>query len=105
MKQVKIAFIGGAIAALVGMSAIADNVKQAEALEGALVIKSQDAVAFVPVAAETQRVAWAKAPIKVDGDLADWEANGIKSRVFDTARSSRRLTTSADTTAIPARAT
>ncbi|MDD4060310.1 MAG: beta-galactosidase [Kiritimatiellae bacterium] len=87
MKQVKIAFIGGAIAALVGMSAIADDVKQAEALEGALVIKSQDAVAFVPVAAETQRVAWAKAPIKVDGDLADWEANGIKSRVFDTAQS------------------
>ena len=58
--------------------ATADEVKQQEALEGALNIKSQDAVAFVPVVAETSHVAWAKSPIKVDGDLADWKANGIE---------------------------
>lgn len=61
-----------------------EKTKRAEALDGALVIKSQDAVAFVPVVAETSRVEWASSPIRIDGDLADWDANNIKPVVFDT---------------------
>ena len=63
----------------------ADEVKQQEALEGALTIKSQDAVVFVPVVAVTSHVAWAKSPIKIDGDLSDWKASGIEPISFDSA--------------------
>ncbi len=63
----------------------ADEVKQQEALEGALTIKSQDAVVFVPVVAVTSHVVWAKSPIKIDGDLSDWKAAGIEPISFDSA--------------------
>ena len=72
--------------ALAAGAAFAAETKQEEALDGALVIKSQEAVVFVPVAAETAQVAWAASPIQVDGDLADWNAAGIAPRVFDDAK-------------------
>ncbi len=59
-----------------------DEAKRRESLEGSLVIKSQDAVSFVPVVAETQAVAWVSAPIKVDGDLADWNSADVTPRKF-----------------------
>ena len=59
------------------------SVKEAEAIDGGIVIKSQDAVAFVPVAACTSVVARTSSEIKVDGDFSDWIKSGIKPIMLD----------------------
>ncbi len=43
-----------------------------EALNGAIEIKSQEAVGHVPVVEVKSQVPWAANPIRVDGDLSDW---------------------------------
>ena len=48
------------------------------ALDGAISIKSQEAVVNVPVQNLEYQVKWMKAPIKVDGDKSDWEKSGAK---------------------------
>ncbi len=70
----------GACVAFVPVAASAANT--AEALDGALAIKSQDAVVYVPVQAVTASVAWAESPLRVDGDLGDWKKCGIEPQVF-----------------------
>jgi len=47
-------------------------------LDGAIVIKSQEAVTEVPIVPVAAKVAWAKNPVKVDGDMSDWIKNDIK---------------------------
>ncbi len=59
------------------------SVKEAEAIDGGIVIKSQDAVAFVPVTACTSVVARTSSEIKVDGDFSDWIKSGIKPIMLD----------------------
>ena len=104
MRPRLVRMIGAASAALAAGLTCGDETKQAEALEGALVIKSQDAVAFVPVAAETQRVAWASSPIRVDGNLSAWEASGTAPmRIGATIRPVRSAGSLAPTTASSAK--
>ena len=52
--------------------------KRAEALDGDVRLKSQNAVHFIPFGGVTSAVASVKSRIKVDGDLGDWRANGVK---------------------------
>lgn len=52
-------------------------ITEEEALEGGITIKSQEAVVHVPVQNATHDVPWVKTPIKPDGDLGDWKANGV----------------------------
>ncbi len=44
-----------------------------DALDGAIAIKSQEAVAHVPVVEIESKVPWTKNPIRIDGDLSDWK--------------------------------
>ncbi len=54
----------------------------AEGMQGGVTILSQEAVVTIPIAGVTSVVAWAKSPIRVDGDLSDWRENGIKPQLF-----------------------
>ena len=67
-----------ALLLLAGRAGAQDAIPPTEALQGAIAIKSQEAVAYVPVVTPTTRVDWAKSPIRVDGDLADWRKNRIE---------------------------
>ncbi len=49
----------------------------AEGLNGAIAIKSQEAVVSVPLVAVTSAVPWVKSPIKIDGDLTEWKESGV----------------------------
>lgn len=59
-------------AALLSVATTAGAGDDGGALIGGIYVKSQEALPFLPVVAETSRVQWAKTKIKVDGDLADW---------------------------------
>ena len=69
--------LAGLLAAVcLAMTAGAQNVSAA--LDGAISIKSQEAVVDVPVRPMDLAVAWMAAPIRIDGDLADWAASDAK---------------------------
>ena len=54
------------------------NAKKESPLEGAVYIKSQEAVSEVPVEEIEYHLAWAKTPLRADGDLAKWQKLGVK---------------------------
>lgn len=54
------------------------NAKKESPLEGAVYIKSQEAVSEVPVEEIEYHLAWAKTPLRADGDLAKWRKLGVK---------------------------
>ncbi len=47
---------------------------RAEALQGSISIKSQEAAPEVPIVEVNSPVAWASGPVRVDGSLEDWAA-------------------------------
>jgi len=59
--------------------ALADGMS--DCIDGAIAIKSQEAVVSVPLVEVTSAVPWAKSPIKIDGDLAEWKKSGIAPNV------------------------
>ena len=63
-------------AAGLAMTAGAQNVSAA--LDGAISIKSQEAVVDVPVQKLEYQVKWMPRPIAIDGGRADWAASGAK---------------------------
>jgi len=65
-----------ACASLAAPSAGALAASIEDALDGAICIKSQEAVEHVPVVAVTSRVPWAASPVRVDGDLGEWRKSG-----------------------------
>lgn len=61
----------------------ADEPAAAESpLNGAVVIKSQEAVDATPLVAVTNTLPWASAPLKTDGDISKWTKLGIKPYVL-----------------------
>ncbi|MDD4061608.1 MAG: hypothetical protein PHW08_13030, partial [Kiritimatiellae bacterium] len=50
----------------------------ASGLDGAISIKSQEAVVDVPIQKVSYQVKWMAKPIAIDGDKADWTASGAK---------------------------
>lgn len=55
-----------------------EDEKRAEAIDGDIRLKSQNAVHFIPFNGTTSAVTSVKSRIKIDGDLADWRSNGVK---------------------------
>lgn len=67
-----------ALLAGLGMALPAFGQNSSAALEGAIAIKSQEAVVDVPLRKLEHSVTWMVKPIQIDGDKADWIANGVK---------------------------
>ncbi|MDD4060396.1 MAG: beta-galactosidase [Kiritimatiellae bacterium] len=72
--------LAGVLAAA-GMAMPVDAQTVSAALDGAISIKSQEAVVDVPLVAVTSAVPWAKGPVVIDGDLAEWKQGGAAPNV------------------------
>ena len=73
--------LAGMLAA-VGMATTVDAQNGSAALDGAISIKSQEAVVDAPLVAVTSAVPWAKSPIQIDGDLPEWKKSGAPNVVM-----------------------
>ena len=69
-------WLPGLLAGL-GVAAAAHG-QGASGLDGAISIKSQEAVVDVPIQKLEYQVKWMAKPIAIDGDKADWAASGAK---------------------------
>ena len=81
MHTMKYSCMLAGVLAAAGMAMPVDAQTVSAALDGAISIKSQEAVVDVPLVAVTSAVPWAKGPVVIDGDLAEWKQGGAAPNV------------------------
>ncbi len=78
--------LGAAIMGAIGMASpsisYGEGLTAAEALDGAISIKSQEAVQYVPVKDVESKVPWTPGTMQIDGNLSDWSKLGAPAVVL-----------------------
>lgn len=81
MHTMKYSCMLAGVLAAAGMAMPVDAQTVSAGLDGAISIKSQEAVVDVPLVAVTSAVPWAKSPVIIDGDLSEWKQGGAAPNV------------------------
>ena len=81
MHTMKYSCMLAGVLAAAGMAMPVDAQTVSAALDGAISIKSQEAVVDVPLVAVTSAVPWVKSPVVIDGDLSEWKKGGAAPNV------------------------
>lgn len=80
--------VAASTVALVFAATGANALEDGAALIGGIYVKSQEALPFVPVVAETSSVPWVKEKIELDGDLTDWSDMPVMKKLESAANAS-----------------